>query len=384
MTNKKAYIIATGLCLITLALATNSCKKDADFVPTGCDHTNPTEDCGTPTPYNLEVPFRFPQPAPNPNNPLTVEGIELGRKLFYETKLSANNTQSCASCHAQTFSFTDNGLKFSLGIDGIPGKRNSMAIVNLAWAKDLFWDGRSKTLEEQAFLPVIDEIEMHNTWQNAVATLQADPEYPDLFCKAFGTKTIDSVLVVKAIAQFERTLISANSKFDRVLRGEDVFTPQESAGLNLFNTDRDFNNNIMGADCFHCHGGIDPMTGFGNVLFHDNQFHNNGLDNTPFQDSGLYHYTKNPADIGKFQTTTLSNLVFTAPYMHDGRFATIDEVIDFYSSGLKNSPTIDPLMKNVGFGGVQLGPTEKANLKAFLLTLTDSSFIQNPAFSDPN
>ena len=187
-----------------------------------------------------------------------------------------------------------------------------------------------------------------------------------MFLQAFGTSTIDSTLVTKAIAQFERTLISGNSKFDQYLLGNVDLTPQELNGFNVFITEEK-------GDCFHCHG-----TG-SNPLWTDNEFHNNGLD-AVFTDLGLGAVTGDPNDNAKFKTPSLRNLAFTAPYMHDGRFATLDEVINFYSEGLQNSPTIDPLMKSVNDGGVQLSAQDKADLKAFLLTLTDNDFINNPAF----
>ena len=324
-----------------------------------------------PTPLQLQIPFqlieRLGQPNIPPDNPMTVEGVALGKKLFFDPILSADGTQACADCHAPAASFTD-PRRFSIGIDGIPGDRNSMPIINMAWSvtNKFFWDGRATGLEGQAFGPVVNPIEMHNTWPNAVATLQAHAEYPEMFDAAFETSTIDSILVVKALAQFERTLISGNSKFDKYLREEVNLSPAEFRGLELFMDD-------FGGDCFHCHGGP------GNPLFTDNDFHNNGLDAT-FTDLGLGAVTGNPADNGKFKTPSLRNLVFTAPYMHDGRFQTIDEVLDFYATGVTISPTIDPLMQLAFQGGNQLSVDEKADLKAFLLTLTDSSFVNNPDF----
>jgi cytochrome c peroxidase len=245
-----------------------------------------------------------------------------------------------------------------------------MAIFNTAWNFNdrYFWDGRARGVEGQAFGPVVNPIEMHNTWPNAVATLQDHPEYPALFEAAFETSIIDSTLVTRAIAQFERTIITGNSRFDRYLREEINLTPAEFRGLELFMTE--------GGDCFHCHGSP------GNPLWTDNDFHNNGLDAT-FTDLGLGGITGNAFDNGKFKTPSLRNLVFTAPYMHDGRFADLDAVLEHYSTGLQNSPTIDPLMQFAFQGGVQMTLDEKADLKAFLLSLTDSSLITNPAFQAP-
>ncbi|HEY9083236.1 MAG TPA: cytochrome c peroxidase [Vicingaceae bacterium] len=365
-TNKLTLLLIIALSVLF------SCSKDKDpITPTPIP---PTSGGSSPTPYALTIPPIFAQtlPAPfnPPNNPLTVEGIELGRHLFYDPILSGDGTQSCATCHAPELAFTDTN-QFSTGIDGLEGNRNSMPIFNAAWNfnNKFFWDGRALGLEGQAFGPVRNPIEMHNTWPNAVASLQSHPTYPSMFNTAFGTSTIDSVLVVKAIAQFERTLISANSKFDRYLLGMEALTPQEASGFNLF-------MDQQGGDCFHCHGSA------GNPLWTDNDFHNNGLDAT-FTDLGLGGVTGNPADNGKFKTPSLRNLVFTAPYMHDGRFQTLDEVLDFYSTGVQISSTIDPMMEHAANGGVQLTAQEKANLKAFLLSLTDNNFVTNPTFQAP-
>lgn len=327
-----------------------------------------------PKPVSIDIPEVFQDRILPPvipiNNPLTEEGIALGKKLFFDKKLSADNTQSCATCHASQKAFTNN-LQFSIGIDNIEGTRNSMPLFNLAWNYDdkFFWDGRELSLERQVFDPITNPIEMHNTLDNVVQRLQQDPNYPPLFEQAFGTSAIDSVMVSKAISQFERTIISANSKFDRYLLGEATLTPQELEGFNVF---MDENR----GDCFHCHGSEN------NPLWTDNKFHNNGLDANP-SDLGLGVASGDPNDNGKFRTPSLRNLAFTAPYMHDGRFATIEEVINHYSEGLQDSPTIDPLMKKVEQGGVQLSTTDKENLKQFLLSLSDFEFITNPQYAHP-
>lgn len=301
------------------------------------------------------------------NNPQTIEGISLGKKLFFDPILSADNTQSCAACHDPKFAFVDK-QQFSEGIDGLFGKRNSMPLFNMAWNFDekFFWDGRVNGLQKQAIEPVKDPIEMHNTWMKATESLQSTTEYPDLFFAAFGTRKIDSVLVTKAIAQFERTLISSNSKFDKYLLGATTLTSSELNGFNVFMDETK-------GDCFHCHGSDK------NPLWTDNAFHNNGLDAVP-SDIGLAKVTGDPSDTGKFKSPSLRNLAFTAPYMHDGRFATLEQVINHYSQGLKASPTIDPLMKKVSAGGVQLSIQDKADLKAFLLSLSDYEFISNSSF----
>jgi cytochrome c peroxidase len=307
------------------------------------------------------------------DNPMTNEGVELGRKLFYDAKLSADNTQSCATCHKPSSGFTVND-QFSTGIDNIEGTRNSMPLVNLGWMPKLFWDGSSNSLENQAFAPVINPVEMHNTWPNAVSALQNDPLYPGLFEIAFGSNIIDSVNVSKALAQFERTLISGNSPFDRYLRNEPTGVT-ELEELEMYQGFALFMDETKG-DCFHCHGDQS------NPLWTDNLFHNNGLDAVP-TDLGLGAITGSPIDNGKFKSPTLRNLKYTAPYMHDGRFETLSEVVDHYSEGLQNSSTIDPLMKNINDGGAMLSPTEKGLLIKFLESLSDSTFITNPDFLEP-
>jgi cytochrome c peroxidase len=247
-----------------------------------------------------------------------------------------------------------------------------MPLFNMAWNfnEKFFWDGRAISIEDQALGPVTNPVEMHNTWENAVASLQSSNSYPDLFYKAFGTRTITKELTTKAIAQFERTLISANSPFDSYLLGENSLTPQEINGFAIFMDE-------SRGDCFHCHGNES------NPLWTDNIFHNNGLD-AIITDKGLGNVTGDPNDDGKFKSPSLRNLAFTAPYMHDGRFQTLEEVINHYSEGLVYSRTIDPLMKAVSRGGVHLSESDKADLKAFLLSLSDPSFLTNPDFQNPN
>lgn len=332
----------------------------------------------TPTPYELEIPSHFPSMIIPENNPMTKEGVSLGRMLFYEERLSGDNSMSCATCHAPENSFTDPN-QFSTGIDGIAGTRNSMALINLGWQKFFFWDGRAKSLEEQILEPIPNPLEMHQKWKDAVSKLQQDVEYRNMFYKAFGEEGIDSVKVSKAIAQFIRTMISGSSKYDVMYKFENSLllnsvdqsilssvSPEEWAGYDLFKS-------LNGADCLHCHSGI---------LMHINKFSNNGLDAT-FTDQGRGAITGSPNDMGRFKIPTLRNIALTAPYMHDGRFGTLDEVIEHYSSELVSSPTIDPLMEHLSSGGVQLDSQEKDLLKKFLMTLTDYSFINNPEFQDP-
>ncbi len=330
------------------------------------------------TPYALEVPSHFPPPTIPSNNPMTVEGVRLGRFLFYEERLSGDNTMSCASCHAPSASFTDSPNQVSTGIDGVAGTRNSMALINLAWETRFFWDGRAHSLEEQVLFPVRDPIEMHDTWPNAVSKLQSDPAYVDLYQQAFGSTTMDSLGVAKAMAQFLRTMISANSKFDRFQRNEILLDMNEALGFQLTLLEGGFPPDVIGgqggADCFHCHP-------HGGGRFTDGIIRNNGLD-SEFTDQGLGGVTGLPQDMGKFKTPTLRNVALTAPYMHDGRFQTLEEVIEHYNSGGHASATIDPNMKYTT-GGLTLTAEKKAQLIAFLHTLTDMDFVNDERFSDP-
>jgi cytochrome c peroxidase len=352
-------MIKKGLYIFSLCLLYLSCSNE-----------DPSYE---PVPQPLDIPILFSDNIISPvipiDNPQTVEGVALGKKLFFDRILSANGTQACASCHSPQHAFTDN-TPTSDGIDGVFGTRNSMPLFNLAWnyGERFNWDGKALSLERQAEEPVENPIELHNDWDNVVSRLQNHPEYPELFSLAFKTPTITKELTTKAIAQFERTLISANSKFDKYALGEATLTPEELNGLDVFMREDK-------GDCFHCHGNPN------NPLWTDNDFHNNGLDSS-FSDLGLGGVTGDPNDNGKFKSPSLRNLAYTSPYMHDGRFATLDEVINHYSEGLQNSPTIDPLMKQIAQGGVQLSDQDKADLKAFLLSLSDPSFVNNPAFQN--
>lgn len=337
-----------------------------------------------PTPVTLQQPQFFPPVEIPADNQLTEEGILLGRKLFYDPVLSGDNTLACAGCHKQEDAFTD-VRRFSTGIDGIAGTRNSMAIFNLVYPSSFFWDGRAATLEEQILQPVPNPIEMHEEWTDAVSELQSNEDYPALFFYAFGDSVITKELTAKAIAQFLRTILSADSRYDKHLRGELLGTAQEwteseERGREIFN--REFGHPDGGGDCFHCHG---------NILFQvvdpSLQFRNNGLQEAAtlddFADKGRGDITGNPQDNGKFKVPSLRNLQFTAPYMHDGRFGTLEEVVDFYSEGLKQSPNVDPLMKGAQTGGVHLTAQQKEDLVNFLKALSDESITTNPDFANP-
>ncbi|MDX1463856.1 MAG: cytochrome-c peroxidase, partial [Marinirhabdus sp.] len=276
------------LIFLAIVLTLQSCKDSDDSV---------SQYMATPAP--LEVPAIFEGQLLDPvipeDNPQTVEGIALGKQLFFDKSLSADNTLACASCHRPDNAFTD-PRQFSIGITGEEGFRNSMPLHNLAWnfGTQFNWDGSASSLEEQIFEPVRNPVEMANTWPAVMATLQESPTYPQRFEEAFGTQIIDSVLVTKAIAQFLRTLVSANSKFDQAQLGLVELTPEEANGLNVFLDEGR-------GDCFHCHGL--PA----NPLWTDNAFHNNGLDED-FDDLGRGNITGDPREFGLFKTPTLRNL----------------------------------------------------------------------------
>ncbi len=371
---KRNLRILTAVTVLLTAIA--GCRKPGPDEPSnGGGSGVPVYD---PTPYPLVTPANFPPMVVPPDNPITVRGVELGRYLFYEERLSGNNTQSCAGCHAPANAFSDAPNAFSLGIDGLQGRRNSMALMNLGWETSFFWDGRKPTLEQQVLMPVIDPVEMHEAWPNAVAELQADSAYRALFIRAFNTDVIDSTLVAKALGQFLRTMISANSKVDKVARGEAVFTQEEQRGFILTQLEGGDpaagQGGQWGADCFHCHthaGG----------LFTNGQFENNGLDSV-FTDMGRFEVTGDPLDRAKFKVPSLRNVALSGPYMHDGRFATLEQVVEHYNSGGKPSETISPFMKYTQ-GGLQLPASDKAALVAFLNALTDHDFVNDPRFQDP-
>lgn len=335
-------------------------------------------EAGTTEPFTLEYPAyfgsRFTIPA---DNPMTKEGVYLGRLLFYEPKLSAGNKISCATCHQQQRAFTD-GKQFSTGADGTLTRRNSMSLTNLLWVRNLFWDGRVTDLEAQAVVPLTDPHEMGQPLEVSASKLQTVSMYPPLFKKAFGSVNITSDRILKALAQFERTLISADSRYDRYLRNEYQPTVEELNGLTLFMTSPSPEKNIRGANCTHCHGM--PKT-FSEL------FHNNGLDSIP-KDDGRKDLTRLDIDRGRFRVPTLRNIALTSPYMHDGRFNTLQQVVDHYSDHVRQSETLSPFIAEVSNekDGKQLSLTEKEkyDLISFLNMLTDPAFVQNPAFSDPH
>ncbi|MEZ5195173.1 MAG: cytochrome c peroxidase [Bacteroidales bacterium] len=350
------------------------------FLISGCNKNTEPEliPIYKPTPYTIEIPFRFPTQLNIPeNNPMTVEGIELGRYLFYDTRLAGRAEEgkymSCASCHKQKNSFIV-GLPrpHPFGLDGTSTHHAMLPLINLVWNPGHYgWNGSVPSIEEDVLGVITDPNEFNSSFDKVENAIRNIPGYPELFNKAFGSHDITVDRIAKAIAQFVRTLISADSKFDKYLRGEIQLSADELQGFVLFTTEE-------GADCFHCHGAA------GNPLFTTNLFYNNGKDNVFIDPDDRYSITGDPMDHGAYKATTLRNIEFTAPYMNDGRFNTLDEVIDFYAHNLKWSPYIDPLMHHIASGGNQLMPGEKMKLKAFLLSLSDTAFIHNPDFAKPD
>ncbi len=334
--------------LFVIPLLFVACDKGEDEIPAA-------------TPYTLVIPQGLPPMNIPSNNPLTVEGVALGKRLFYDPILSANNTQSCASCHLQETGFSESS-QFSTGIDGIQGERNAMPLINLGWQTKFFWDGGANGLESQVIGPITNPIEMHETMENVVAKLNAHAEYPELFKAAFGSAEASSQNIMRAIAQFERTLISGNSKYDQYMRGETFLTSQELNGLSLF-------TDMEKGDCSHCHS-------LGST-FSDFEFRNTGLDSIPL-DEGRYLITLNQGDRGKFKTPSLRNVELTAPFMHDGRFQTLLECVQHYNTGFRYSANLDPNLSFAVKG--RMTQQEMEDLVAFMKTLTDMEFVNNPAF----
>ncbi len=354
-----------------LLVLISSCKDDEVLV---CPEDPVISSIPIGEDYDLNLPSHFANPTTIPaDNPMKQESVNLGRFLFWEKKLSGDNTMSCGTCHAPENAFGTNNI-VDIGIDGIAGTRNTMPLVNMVFQSTITWDGGVETLEDQAFEPVKNPIEMHEEWVNAVQKIADDPNYDALFTAAYGTADVDSIRITKSIAQFIRSMVSQDSKYDKWKKGEILFLSSiEFEGLDLFGTEGGLGGD--GADCFHCH---EPFA----HQFRKEGFSNNGIDSV-FTDLGRGGITGLPSDYGKFKIPTLRNIEYSAPYMHDGRFETLDEVIEHYNNGGLPSPTIDPFMEAFGVG-LTLSTQEKAAVKAFLLSLSDPEFINNPNFSDPH
>ena len=370
------------LIVIGLEILTTSCKKDSSNEPIPMFQ---------PTPYEFEIPFGFPTKMNIPDdNPMTVEGVELGRYLFYDGRISGrthtDSMMSCATCHLQANSF-ECGINhptyqggYTFGATGIHTHHVMLPLINLVWnSTGYLWNGKIypknpdhkyRNIEDLTWMAILAPHEMNSDTNKAKLLIQNTPGYPELFKKAFGTEVVTVDRMGKAIAQFIRTFISYNTKFDKYMKGEIQLTSQELQGFVLFTTEE-------GADCFHCHGG------FGNPLWTTNLYYNNGKDsvfNDPFD---RYSISGDPNTKGAYKATTLRNIELTGPYMHDGRYKTLEEVIKFYSHGLVWTPQIDPLMHHIANGGIQLTQAEKDALFAFIKTLRDEEFLVNPSFGKP-
>lgn len=368
---------------LTTSLIIVSCIKE-DLIPETIFKT---------TPYSFDLPYYFPTNYNIPSdNPLTEEGVKLGRYLFYDGRLrgyignNPDSLMSCGTCHLQANAFECgvdhpryvNGQTF--GATGIITPHFMLPLINIVFnSEGYLWNGsicsenpntNRRTLEDIVEMGIIAPHELNSTIERSVAAISSIPMYPPMFEAAFGTPEINIDRIKKAIAQFVRSLVSCNSKFDKYLQGQIQLSDSELRGYILFTTEE-------GADCFHCHGAG------GNPLFTTNLFYNNAKDSVFNDTRDRFSFTGNIGDKGSYKATTLRNIELTAPYMHDGRFKTIDEVIDFYSESLIMSPYVHPLMHKIGNGGAHLTPNQKNDLKAFLLTLTDDDFISNPKYSKP-
>ena len=370
---KRAFLLFVFFCFAILFL--QNCKRDPAI--TKVVYSDP-DSLYAGTKYSIPVSalYRFPQLTNPYADSMTYEGVALGRRLFYDKHLSQDQSKACASCHNIQAAFSDSGKVLSVNEFGLT-KRNTPALQNLAWAPYLFWDGRAPTLASQAQNAFHNELGM--VVANAITYIKSDTIDVKLFKKAFGRPgTITEAGIYKAIQQFLMTAISSNSKFDIYLQTHSGFSQSELNGYAIFNSET--------GDCFHCH----MSDGGASLLLTDNLFRNNGLDSavtsSDFADAGRGAITLNAADSGKFKDPSLRNIALTGPYMHDGRYASLTQVINFYSDSTHRSPTIDPILilYNHNYGaGLHLTSTQKTDLLNFLYTLTDTSFLHNPNLASP-
>lgn len=319
-----------------------------------------TEAAPEPRPYPLPFPAGWPEPELPADNPLTHEGVELGRLLFSDRRLSARHRQSCVNCHREPLAFADGGA-FSTGVDRIQGTRSSPPLFNLAWHPAFGWDGLRPRLRDQAVAAITNEIEMHADPATVEADLGHDATMRAHFAAAFGSPETTLERVGLALEQFMLTLIAADSRFDRAQRGEIVLNAEEQRGRELFFTVPDPARGPRGAGCIQCHA---------TEHFSDFSYRNNGLDRT-FADEGRAGVTGQDADRGKFKTPSLRNVAVTAPYMHDGRFGTLERVVTHYLEGIRPSPTLDPLLTAQNDSSPTLPAADQQALVAFLKTLTE-------------
>lgn len=384
-----AVALALGLALVgcTLSGAPEPAPASAAAVPLMAPKPRPS-----PRPYRWELPEGFPVPRVPAQNPMSEAKVELGRRLFYDKRLSENQTQACASCHEQARAFTD-GKVHAVGSTGEEHRRNAQGLANVAYAPALTWANASiRSLEQQAMVPFSNrdpvELGLSGNGEELLRRLKADPVYPALFAEAFPEEEDPVTLstVLRALASFERTLLSGDSPYDRHLRGDpEALSPAAKRGMTLFYSER--------LECDHCHSGFN----FSDATAHENTsqprapFHNTGLYNEdgegafPAGDRGLFDLSGDPFDMGKFRAPSLRNVAVTAPYMHDGSIATLDEVIDHYAAGgraRRARGKASPLQSSF-VRGFALSKRERADLLAFLEALTDHTFLTDPRFSDP-
>jgi cytochrome c peroxidase len=316
----------------------------------------------------FEKPNTFPAPLYKmESNPITEDGFYLGKKIFYDGKLSRDGTISCAECHNQTYAFTHHGHAISHGIDGLVGLRNAPAIQNMAWQKNFFWDGGVFDLDLFSIAPIENPLEMDEKIGNVLDKLRKDKDYPGLFKKAFGSEEITTERFLKSLSQYMLTLVSANSKYDKYIAGKAPFSSDETEGLRLFKE----------KGCVTCHP--EP-------LFTDNSFRSNGLPTDfyrNFIDYGRFRITELNQDKNKFKVPSLRNIEYTFPYMHDGRFLGLEEVLDHYTDGVADLENLDPIFKKTEKKGIALSSKEKTQIIAFLKTLTDEEFLKDKRFAAP-
>ncbi|MFT6850817.1 MAG: cytochrome c peroxidase [Sphingobacteriales bacterium] len=326
------------------------------------------------TPYTLNlINNTLPPPSIPEDNKLTVQKVKLGKMLFFEKKMSLDNTVSCGSCHNQQDAFSDT-LRFSEGVNKAKGGRQAMAIFNMAWhGNQFFWDGRANLLRDQALLPIQDENEMKETLEGVIAKLNSEETYKNQFIRAFGSSEITSLKISLALENYMHSIVSDDSKYDRYLAETAQLTESEERGRVLFFSEYNkFFPDESGADCAHCHSGNN---------FENDLYMNNGLDaDAEMRDFGRELATKKEDDRGKFKVPSLRNVEMTPPYMHDGRFQTLEEVVDHYNEGIKESTTVDGGLLGTNETGLMLDEQEKKDLVNFLKTLTDQTFLNNQEY----
>jgi cytochrome c peroxidase len=312
------------------------------------------------------VPANFPAPVYDAvHNPPTPEAFELGRMLFYDPRLSRTGDISCGSCHQQFVAFAHQDHRLSHGVDKLLGTRNAPALQNLRWRSEFLWDGGAKNLETMPLAPITSPVEMDETLDNVLRKLNADARYSQQFARVYGAGPVTSQQFLKALAQFTAALTSSNSRYDKYARHE---TGGELSATELNGLV------VLRQKCGSCHTG---------ELFTDETYRNNGLNRTFAADSGRAHITGRPQDVGRFKVPSLRNVALTPPYMHDGRFRTLRDVLDHYSGGMVESGTLDQQFRRTDASpGISLTEEEKTNLLAFLQTLTDPEFIQNRQLSE--